>query len=70
MDLAGKTLTIYDQCNGKKKEMIELDSELLKVETGLSQSLPLNFRSHFREDVKNLKLPKDNPLPFVLYFRK
>ena len=39
------------------------------MHTGLNTFLKPDFMKSFKEDVKNLELPKDNPLPFAIFLK-
>ena len=58
---------MFEKPDGKAKHSIQLNENLLKVDTSLKTFLTPDFIKHFRDDVKLLELPKDNPLPFVLF---
>lgn len=39
------------------------------MHTGLSTFLKPDYTKHFKDDVRDLELPKDNPLPFALFLK-
>ena len=71
-----KVLTIHDKPDaqssrfeGKPNHTIDLSATLNKVDTNLITFLRPDFMKYFRDSVKDLVLPKDNPLPFALYIK-
>ena len=64
-----KVLTIHEKPDGSAQHTLKLDDQLMKVHTGLNTFLKPDFMKNFKDDVKNLELPKDNPLPFAIYFK-
>ena len=71
-----KVLTIHDKPDvkssryeGKPNHTIDLSATLNKVDTNLITFLRPDFMKYFRDKVKDLVLPKDNPLPFALYIK-
>jgi len=37
------------------------------VDTNLNTFLKPDYQRHFKDDVSKLSLPKDNPLPFLVF---
>ena len=64
-----KVLTIHTKPDGKAQHTLNLSDSLMKVHTGLNTFLKPDYMRHFRDNVKSLELPKDNPLPFALYVK-
>lgn len=64
------TLVVKDKPDGKVDHSDKLTEKLLKVDTDLNTFLKPDYAQHFKDNVKKLQLPKDNPLPFALYMNK
>lgn len=64
-----KTMTIHEKPNGKAQHTLNLGAMLQFVDTKINTVLLPDYSKHFEENVRNLVLPKDNPLPFALYVK-
>ena len=62
-------MTIHEQQGTRAQHTLQLDRMLFKTETGLHTFLKPGYERHFKDSVKDLELPKDNPLPFALYIK-
>ena len=62
-------MTIHERPDGKAQHTLKLADSLMKVHTGLNTFLKPDYMKNFRDDVKNLELPKDNPLPFAIFVK-